>query len=87
VDTLGRLKYDPAAVLLKSLVGQFVYADRDLSNARRCLKALAAIGKPNAHSHLILISWMDWPAPIARWADQELEATGQKIDAPGLRPD
>jgi hypothetical protein len=64
-----------------------VYADVDLSSVRRCLRALAAIGKPNARYSLTLISWEDWPAPIAQWADQELEATGQKIHIPGLGPD
>jgi hypothetical protein len=87
VDALGQLQYDPATHLLVSLVGQFVYAHEDLPSARRCLRALAAIRKPNARYNLTLISWGDWPAPIAQWADQELEATGQKIHAPGPGPD
>jgi hypothetical protein len=80
LDALGQLKYDDAARLLESLAAQFVYADGDLPNARRCLRALAAIGTPNARFRLTTISCGDWPAPIAQWAAQELEATGQKID-------
>jgi hypothetical protein len=87
VDALRQLRYDDAARLLRSLVEQFVYADVDWSNARRCLRALAAIGKPNSRFTLTLISWDAWPAPIAQWADQELEATGQKIHVQGLGPD
>jgi hypothetical protein len=76
VDALGQLRYDAAAGLLRNLVAQFVYADADLAGARRCLRALAAIGTPQARANLTFISWEDWPAPIGRWADEELEATG-----------
>ena len=84
VDALGQLRYDEAAGLLKSLAAQLVYAAGDLPNVRRCLRALAAIGKANARYHLLTIAWGDWPAPVAQWADEELEATGQHM--PGLRP-
>jgi hypothetical protein len=82
VDVLGQLRYDDAARLLESLVGQFVYADEDLSGARRCLRALAVTG-PASRMRLTLISWIsDWPAPIPHWAAEELEATGERLPSP-----
>ncbi|MGI5175784.1 hypothetical protein ACQEVZ_05565 [Dactylosporangium sp. CA-152071] len=83
VDALGQLRYDDAAELLERLVGQFVYAAGDLSLARRCIRALAATGKPNSRARLTLISWRDWPGPIQQWATHELEANGQYIPPPG----
>nr|BFE57008.1 hypothetical protein GCM10020063_015340 [Dactylosporangium thailandense] len=83
IDALGRLRYDDAAELLESLVGQFAYADGGLPDARRCIRALAAIDKPNSRVRLTLISWRDWPGPIQRWAAQELRAKGQYIAPPG----
>ncbi|MFG2039555.1 hypothetical protein [Dactylosporangium sp. NPDC048998] len=86
VDMLGQLRYGDAARLLESLVGQFVYADGDLSDARRCLRALAVMGS-DARIRLTLISWgRDWPAQVPQWAAQELEATGDRIPSP-LGPD
>ncbi|WP_432992771.1 hypothetical protein [Dactylosporangium sp. CA-233914] len=85
VDALGRLRYDDAAELLESLVGQFVFATGDLADARRCIRALAAIDKSNSRVLLTLISWRDWPGPVQRWAAQELEAKGQYIPLPGSR--
>ncbi|WP_144127598.1 HEAT repeat domain-containing protein [Catellatospora sichuanensis] len=83
VDALGQLRYDEAAELLEGLIGQFAYADGDLSDARRCIRALAAIDGQKSRARLTLISWRDWPGPIRQWAVWELEAKGQYIPPPG----
>jgi len=82
VDALGQLRSDDAAELLEALVGQFVFADGDLSGARRCIRALAAIDKPDSRARLTLISWKDWPGPIHQWAADELGTKGQYIPPP-----
>jgi hypothetical protein len=72
VDVLGQLRYDDAVELLERLLGRFVYAEVDLSNARRCLRALSVMGTDRSRAKLHIISWYDWPAPIPQWAAEEL---------------
>jgi len=71
VKALGRLHYGDAADTLERLLGRFVYADNDRTNARLCLRTLRTIGKAE---RLPLIAWGDWPDPIPQWAAAELPA-------------
>jgi hypothetical protein len=83
VDVLGWLRFDDAAQLLERLVGRFIYADESFSDARRCLRVLAAMGA-NSRAVLTLMSWRDdWPDPIQRWAIEELEAAGERTPPSG----
>lgn len=71
VDVLARLRYADAGETLERLLGRFVYADHDLDNAHRCLRAIRAIGRAEM---LPLIAWSDWPDPIPQWAAAEFPA-------------
>jgi hypothetical protein len=74
VQALGRLRYGDAAETLERLLGRFVFADNDLTNARLCLRTLRTIGKAE---RLPIIAWGDWPDPIPQWAVAEFPAWRQ----------
>ncbi len=71
VVVLARLRYAAAGETLERLLGRFVYADNDLDNAHRCLRAIRAVGRVEM---LPLIAWSDWPDPIPQWAAAEFPA-------------
>lgn len=74
VDALGVLRYEPAIDLLRSLVGQAVYAYNDLALARRCLRALSAIATSQSVCALMVIHMGadNWPSRLLEWASEEL---------------
>jgi hypothetical protein len=71
LKALGRLQYADAADPIERLLGRFVYADKDLTNAKLCLSTLRTIGKAD---RLPIIAWGDWPEPIPQWAAAEFPA-------------
>ncbi|MGI5241923.1 hypothetical protein [Dactylosporangium sp. CA-139066] len=82
VDALGVLRYEPAVGLLKSLVGQAVFAYADLDLARRCLRALCAVGTSQAMYGLLeLRLGREFPSPVPEWTLEELETFGPFSDA------
>jgi hypothetical protein len=82
IDVLARVRFDDAVETLERQFLRYIYADKDLLGARRCLRAFAAINKSRSRVYLNLISWRDWPPPVRDWAVQELEAIGARVPSP-----
>ncbi|MBB2940617.1 hypothetical protein FB565_000321 [Actinoplanes lutulentus] len=80
VDALGRMQHPAAVDLLPGLIDQFVYAYQDLPGARRCIRALGAIGTGKARARLALahLSWTDAPEPVRQWLAEESQVQDQQ---------
>jgi hypothetical protein len=82
VEVLGQRHFDDAAQEIERLIARYVYADQDLTNVRQCMRVMATAGQ-RSRIYLTLLSWHDdWPTPIAQWAAEELDATGERIPPP-----